>query len=173
MPDGCHTRYTAVATVRWFWQKPAPAEAPDIRYAHPNHELFNKRLEEQRNPSPPSKDLTAPWMKADTLLRLPQVGDNFEQSADRDAMWRSQDRHKELAKSTSTDTGSISAVKDSDVPKPSLKPKGDLRKRADQAAREDKWFAALRDTVMDDAQRAAENIPKQMPSKKPEPSFDI
>ena len=159
--------------MRWFWEKTTPDEVPDIRYAHPGHEIFNKRLEEKRNPPSPLADLNAPWMKNEALLSLPQIASAFEKSADRDAMWHAQDRHPKPNKSKSTETGSVSAANDNEVPKLALKPKGDLRKRADQAAHEDRWFEALRDAVMEDAQRAAENAPKQKPSKKPELSFDI
>lgn len=134
--------------MRWFWQKPVPYEAPDIGYAHPDHEAFNEALEQRRSPAHPSVDINAPWMKPDALLRLPDVGGAFEKSSGRDASISAQDRHASLSQSRGESSGSGSVTKASDAPKPALRPKGDLRKRSDHAAREDKWFAELRDAVM-------------------------
>lgn len=134
--------------MRWFWQKPVPGEAPDIGYAHPDHEAFNEALAQKRSPPQTSVDLNSPWMKPDALLRLPDVSGAFEASNGRDASISAQHRHTSPAHGRGDGSDSGSAAKSSEVPKPALRPKGDLRKRSDHAAREDQWFVELRDAVM-------------------------
>lgn len=157
--------------MRWFWQKPAPHEAPDIGYAHPDHRVFNEALKQKRSPPQTSIDINAPWMKPDTLLRLPDVSGAFESNNGRDASISAQHRHTPPAHSRGESSDSGSATKSSEVPKPALRPKGDLRNRSDQAAREDQWFVELRDAVMKAAVSPSEPVPSPTTHKRMEVSM--
>lgn len=143
--------------MRWFWQTQADLPVSELGYADPSHAQFNAMLEAKRTLEPPSIDLSAPWMTPETLAKLPQLNTNFEQSRNIDAMQGAQDRHK----TTQQQTGSGSSDRKQDAPKPELKPKGALRKRADQAAKDEMWLAALRDEVMEQAIPDQERMPPQ------------
>ena len=139
--------------MRWFWQKQPAKSALDLRYGDPSHALFNEALEGRRTPPDPLRDLNAPWMKPDTRLRLPTLRSDFEVSHDRDAVLGAEEPVKQTKQNQS---GRGSAGKEQDQPKPALKPKGALRRKADQAVREEVKLSELRDAVMEAAEKVSD-----------------
>ncbi|MEL6667048.1 MAG: hypothetical protein AAFQ24_13040 [Pseudomonadota bacterium] len=135
--------------MRWFWQKQSNEKAPDLRCGDPSHAQFNKALEERKAPPEIPRDVNAPWMKPETRLRLPPMQPDFEKSLDHEVADKAQ---KRIEQSKQGKSGRGSSEKTQDEPKPALKPKGDLRRKADQAAREQTYLSALRDEVMNAAQ---------------------
>lgn len=103
---------------------------PDIRYAHPSHEAFNKRFE----PKPPVSDVdvNGPWLDASVLQNLPDVGRAFDRSRDNAAA-----RENPGTKVAETQPRA-------DKLEPALKPPRDQRKNADR----DGWLTAQRDAVL-------------------------
>ena len=145
--------------MRWFWQKKSRRLEPDLQYGDPTHAQFNAELAQRSAPPEKLRDLEEPWMKPDVLLRLPDLQPDFENSQNRDAAEREQ---KQVQQSKQGKSGRGSSEKTQDEPKPALKPKGDLRRKADQAAREQTNLAKIRDEVM----KAAEAMPDLVsPSK--------
>ena len=149
--------------MRWFWQKQSHGPEPDLHFSDPTHAAFNQALEQRTAPPEPQpRDLDAPWMKPDVQLRLPDIHPDFEKSHDRETGERVQERIKQ----TQQKQGDGSSSKETDQPKPALKPKGDLRRKSDQAAREEVKLSELRDQVMKAAVIASEpTAPKQEPER--------
>lgn len=135
----------------------SPGKAPDIRYADPTHEAFNAALEARRHPEPKPVDPSAPWMKPDVRMRLPQVHSDFEVSRNPIAQARIEARAKQAVDDQSGGTGRS----DQDEPKPALKPKGAIRRDGDQAARDAQWMARQRDAVMAAAKAQEDNPESQ------------
>ena len=141
--------------MRWFWQKKPRRPKPDLQYGDPTHAQFNAELEQRSAPPDKLRDLDAPWLKPDTQLRLPQMRLDFEASQDLEAADRAQ---TQIRKSQQDNSEHGSHEKEQDQPKPELKPKGELRRRADQAVREQTYLSKIRDEVMEAAQAEPEPV---------------
>lgn len=136
-------------------KKPASKTQPDIRYAQPGHEIFNKRLEEKRNPIPKSVDLSGPWMKPEVLAKLPELRRDFEHSRDPHA--RSQWR--EVGTQRREDQSGRTTKLIDDPPALVFRPKDPRRKAVERQHFNARWMAERRDAAMKFA--APDQSPKQ------------
>ena len=155
--------------MKFFKRKPhAEPQKPDIRYAHPSHEEFNRKLEEKRNPTPdiPLMDLSGPWMKPEVLERLPQLRRDFVRSQGQPHPL--QDREEiQATRNNARDeqTGSAGGMAEKDKATPEMRPPKDMRENVDRASFNSRWLADLRNAVMKAAKEIeredARNLPQE------------
>ena len=132
-----------------FWKKkPAPEALPDIRYAHPSHEAFNKALEEKRNPPPKSVDLSGPWMKPEVLARLPELRGDFDMNRDPQARLEQRSLSKADSRQRGDQSSGGSKMIEKESPTPAFRPDDARAKAVDRAHFNGRWMAEQRDNVM-------------------------
>ncbi|MBR9826666.1 MAG: hypothetical protein GYB36_12845 [Alphaproteobacteria bacterium] len=129
------------------------SQKPDIRYSDLSHEALN----ETRKLTPTPAPFDGPWIKPETLARLPNMARDFQMN--RDPLIAKQVRDLEGER----DGGGSSATKN-DRPRPELKPPPHMR---------GPWLSAQRDVAMQLAPTPKHNIrsperTRSAPSRGPE-----
>ena len=121
---------------------------PDIRYADPSHEAFN----ESRKLTPTPDPFDGPWIKPETLARLPNMSREFQMN--RDPFIAMQQRDLDRAAEQQGETGRGSAMVGKDKPRMDHKPPPEMRTPTDRGEFSKAWLAEQRAAAMTNAKPA-------------------
>ena len=152
-----------------FPKKEPKPEKPDIRYAHPSHEEFNRRLEQEQNPQPKSS-IDQKWLPPARNSPLPNLRDQFERNRDPYIAMQLDDLNKTEAQRREEQTGRGSNMINKDQPAPALKPSPEWREPVERAQFNRDWLKEQRDAVM---RQAAKDQPSSGPDRGPRPIYII
>lgn len=141
---------------------------PDIRYADPSHEAFN----ESRKLTPTPNPFDGPWIKPETLARLPNVSREFQMN--RDPFIAMQQLDLDRAARQQGETGRGSAMVGKDKPRMDHKPPPEMRRTVDRSEFSKAWLVEQRAAAMENAKPirrsrdGPEHIFQQTPRRTPE-----
>jgi len=111
-------------------------------------DAHNKAWEASRNPPKPEADFTGPWMKTETLARLPHLRKAFDTSRAPYVAAQIRDLEKTESQRREEQTGRGSSMIEKDKAAPAYRPHGKIRDAVDGRAFNGQWMKEQREAAM-------------------------
>lgn len=121
----------------------------EVAAANRKIDIHNKAWDASRTPPKPEADFTGPWMKTETLAKVPHLRKAFDTSRDIYIAAQIRDLEKSETQRREEQTGRGSGMIEKDKAAPAYRPHGKIREAVDGASFNKQWMSEQRDAAFE------------------------